>query len=86
MTALFALASAMLSGLSDFGGGLLTRRLPALTVVVVSQALAAVALGAVVLGTGAWREAGPQLWFAVAAGPVGPVAMLCLYKPSGSAR
>ncbi|MFI6144346.1 EamA family transporter [Streptomyces sp. NPDC051109] len=80
MTALFALATALLWGLADFGGGLLTRRLPALTVVVVSQVLAVVALGAVVLGTGAWREAGPQLWFAVAAGLVGPVAMLSFYK------
>ncbi|MFF4102976.1 EamA family transporter [Streptomyces sp. NPDC001903] len=80
MTALFALATALLWGLADFGGGLLTRRLPALTVVVASQVLAVVALGAVVLGTGAWREAGPQLWFAVGAGLVGPVAMLSFYK------
>ncbi|MEV0990129.1 DMT family transporter [Streptomyces sp. NPDC049949] len=80
MTALFALATALLWGLADFGGGLLTRRLPALTVVVASQVLAVIALGAVVLGTGAWREAGPQLWFAVAAGLVGPVAMLSFYK------
>ncbi|MEU8841929.1 DMT family transporter [Streptomyces roseus] len=80
MTALFALATALLWGLADFGGGLLTRRLPALTVVVASQVLATVALGAVVLGTGAWREAGPQLWFAVAAGLVGPVAMLSFYE------
>ncbi|MET9962637.1 DMT family transporter [Streptomyces sp. NPDC006326] len=80
MTALFALATAVLWGLADFGGGLLTRRIPALTVVVTSQVLAVIALGAVVLGTGAWREAGPQLWFAVAAGLVGPVAMLSFYK------
>ncbi|MEU6864004.1 EamA family transporter [Streptomyces sp. NPDC046876] len=80
MTTLFALATAVLWGLADFGGGLLTRRLPALTVVVVSQILAVVALGSVVLATGAWREAGPQLWFAVAAGLVGPVAMLSFYK------
>ncbi|WP_405761587.1 EamA family transporter [Streptomyces sp. NBC_00045] len=80
MTALFALATAVLWGLADFGGGLLTRRLPALMVVVASQVLAVIALGAVVLGTGAWREAGPQLWFAVAAGLVGPVAMLSFYK------
>ncbi|MFE5537269.1 EamA family transporter [Streptomyces sp. NPDC056492] len=80
MTALFALATALLWGLADFGGGLLTRRLPALTVVVASQVLAVVVLGAVVLGTGAWREAGPQLWFAVAAGLVGPIAMLSFYK------
>ncbi|MER5929176.1 DMT family transporter [Streptomyces sp. NPDC002054] len=80
MTALFALATAVLWGFADFGGGLLTRRLPALTVVMASQVIAVVVLGAVVLGTGAWREAGPQLWFAVAAGLVGPVAMLSFYK------
>ncbi|AZM88079.1 MULTISPECIES: DMT family transporter [Streptomyces] len=80
MTALFALATAVLWGLADFGGGLLTRRIPALTVLVVSQVAAVVVLGAIVLGTGAWSEAGPQLWFAVAAGLVGPAAMLAFYK------
>ncbi|BCL19047.1 DMT family transporter [Streptomyces tuirus] len=80
MTALFALATSLLWGLADFGGGLLTRRAPALTVVVVSQSIAVVVLGAVVVATGGWSEAGPQLWFAVAAGLVGPVAMLAFYK------
>ncbi|MFI6033711.1 EamA family transporter [Streptomyces sp. NPDC051315] len=80
MTALFALATSLLWGLADFGGGLLTRRTPALTVVVVSQTIAAVVLGAVVLATGGWSEAGPRLWFAVAAGVVGPVALLCFYQ------
>ncbi|OQD54096.1 hypothetical protein BM536_018510 [Streptomyces phaeoluteigriseus] len=80
MTALFALATSLLWGLADFGGGLLTRRAPALTVVVVSQSIAAVVLGGVVVATGAWSEAGPRLWFAVAAGLVGPVALLSFYK------
>ncbi|MGW4684878.1 EamA family transporter [Streptomyces sp. NPDC004244] len=80
MTSLFALATALLWGLADFGGGLLTRRLPALTVVVASQVLAVLALGSVVFATSAWQEAGPQLWFAVAAGLVGPVAMFSFYK------
>ncbi|MEU2680311.1 EamA family transporter [Streptomyces sp. NPDC007107] len=80
MTALFALATSLMWGLADFGGGLLTRRMPALTVVVASQCIAAVVLGAVVLATGGWSEAGPRLWFAVAAGAVGPVAMLSFYK------
>ncbi|WP_405696488.1 EamA family transporter [Streptomyces sp. NBC_01185] len=80
MTALFALATSLLWGLADFGGGLLTRRTPALTVVVVSQAIAAVVLGVVVIATGGWSEAGSLLWFAVAAGVVGPVAMLSFYK------
>ncbi|MFF7870251.1 EamA family transporter [Streptomyces qaidamensis] len=80
MTALFALATSLLWGLADFGGGLLTRRTPALTVVVVSQSIAVMVLGALVVATGAWSETGPQLWFAVAAGLVGPVAMLAFYK------
>ncbi|MDJ0462363.1 DMT family transporter [Streptomyces sp. H27-C3] len=80
MTALFALATSLLWGLADFGGGLLTRRTPALTVVVASQSIAVVVLGAIVVATGAWSETGPQLWFAVAAGAVGPVAMLSFYK------
>lgn len=80
MTALFALATSLLWGLADFGGGLLTRRMPALTVVVASQAIAVLVLGALVIATGGWSEAGPLLWYAVAAGAVGPVAMLCFYK------
>ncbi|MFC8675212.1 EamA family transporter [Streptomyces griseorubiginosus] len=80
MTAFFALATSLLWGLADFGGGMLTRRLPALTVVVVSQAVAAVVLGAIVVATGGWSEAGPRLWFALAAGLVGPVALICFYK------
>ena len=80
MTAFFALASSLLWGLADFGGGLLTRRIPALTVVVISQAIAAVVLGVTVVATGGWSEAGPRLWFAVAAGLVGPVGLICFYK------
>ncbi|MGW8570946.1 EamA family transporter [Streptomyces niveus] len=80
MTALFALATCLLWGLADFGGGVLTRRIPALTVVVVSQSVAVVVLGTIVVATRAWTEAGPLLWYAVAAGVVGPVAMLAFYK------
>jgi drug/metabolite transporter (DMT)-like permease len=80
VTALFALVTSVLYGLADFGGGLLTRRLPALTVVVVSQLISAVVLGVIVVTTGAWNEAGPLLWFAVAAGLVGPVALIAFYQ------
>jgi drug/metabolite transporter (DMT)-like permease len=80
VTAFFALATSLLWGLADFGGGLLTRRTPALTVVVVSQGIAAAVLGVVVVATGGWTEAGPRLWFAFAAGLVGPVALLSFYK------
>ncbi|WP_217169715.1 DMT family transporter [Streptomyces sp. AC512_CC834] len=80
MTALFALATSLLWGVADFGGGVLTRRIPALTVVVVSQSIAVVVLGTIVAASGAWSEASPLLWFAVGAGLVGPVAMLAFYK------
>ncbi|MFI1966291.1 EamA family transporter [Streptomyces pathocidini] len=80
MTAVFALATSLLWGLADFGGGLLTRRIPALTVVVTSQVIAMAVLGSVVLATGGWSEVGPQLWFAAAAGVVGPAAMLAFYR------
>ncbi|MGI5466571.1 EamA family transporter [Streptomyces sp. CA-132043] len=80
MTAVLALATSLLWGAADFGGGLLTRRMQALTVVVVSQVIAAVVLGAIVVATGAWHATSPQLWFAVAAGVVGPAAMLCFYR------
>ncbi|WP_307717920.1 DMT family transporter [Streptomyces sp. V4I23] len=80
MTALFALATSLLWGLADFGGGLLTRRMPALTVVVASQSIAVVVLGVIVVATGGFAEAGPRLWYAAAAGVVGPVAMLSFYK------
>ena len=74
------LATSLLWGFADFGGGLLTRRFPALTVVVVSQAAAAAVLGVVVAAENGWHEAGPRLWFAVAAGVVGPAAMLFFYR------
>lgn len=48
--------------------------------VVVSQSIAAAVLGAIVVVTGGWSAAGPQLWFAFAAGLVGPVALLSFYK------
>lgn len=52
MTVVFALATSLLWGSADFGGGLLARRFPALAVVVISQTTAAVVLGAAVLATG----------------------------------
>ena len=80
MSVVFALVSSLLFGSADFGGGMLTRRLPAMTVLVVSQTVAAVVLGVVVAATGGWAEAGPRLWFAVAAGVVGSVALLSFYR------
>jgi drug/metabolite transporter (DMT)-like permease len=80
MTALFALLTSLMWGLADFGGGLLTRRLPGLAVIVASQTGAALLLVIGVFATGGWGDGGPWLWFAVGAGVVGPVAMLAFYR------
>ncbi|MEU7093390.1 EamA family transporter [Kitasatospora aureofaciens] len=80
MTVLLALSASLLTGLGDFGGGVLTRRLPALAVVVVSQAAATVVLLLAALATGGWADASPALWYAVAAGVIGPFAMLAFYR------
>ncbi|GAA5018140.1 EamA family transporter [Kitasatospora paranensis] len=77
---LLALSASLLWGMADFGGGSLTRRLPAQTVVVVSQGSAAAVLLAAVLATGAVRDASPALWYAVAAGIIGPFAILAFYR------
>ncbi|WP_190212453.1 EamA family transporter [Kitasatospora indigofera] len=80
MSALLALSASLLWGLADFGGGALTRRLPALAVVVASQLAATVVLVVAALATGALADAGPMLWYAVAAGVIGPFAMLAFYR------
>ncbi|WP_457033264.1 EamA family transporter, partial [Kitasatospora sp. P5_F3] len=80
MTAVLALAASLLWGLADFGGGSLTRRLPALTVVVTSQLAAAVVLVLAVVATGGLADLSPALWYAVAAGVVGPFAMFAFYR------
>ncbi|WP_436772599.1 EamA family transporter [Yinghuangia sp. YIM S09857] len=80
MTVTLALVTSVLWGFADFGAGLLARRMPTARVVVLSQTAACAVLGVVVLATGAVSEAGPRLWFAVAAGFVGPLALLCFYE------
>lgn len=80
MTVTLALLTCLLFGLSDFAGGLLSRRIPTLTVVVASYALATTALGVLVLATGAWSEVSGRLWLAVIAGVIGPLAMFGFYR------
>jgi drug/metabolite transporter (DMT)-like permease len=77
--ALLALTASLLWGTADFTGGTLTRRLPAATVVLGSQAVALTALVplALLLDAGdAGRVVGP----AVLAGVVGPAALAAFYR------
>lgn len=80
VSAAFALLASLLWGVADYGGGAITRRVPALTVVVLSQSAAAAVLAVAVTATGGWPGASPALWYAVAAGVVGPFALLAFYR------
>jgi drug/metabolite transporter (DMT)-like permease len=79
VTPLLALLASGLWGAADFAGGLVSRRLAALVVVVVSQAIALLGLAVVVVATGPgpW---GSYLFNGVACGLVGSVALLAFYR------
>lgn len=79
MAVLLALLSSVLWGSADFGGGLLTRRLPAYAVVGISQAFGLLASTVVVLATGG--IGGPHGWarWAILAGVSGASALVCFY-------
>lgn len=79
MPALLALLSSLLWGSADFGGGLATRRLPAVAVVGWSQGAAFLALGGAALATSAWTDPAPWLGWAVLSGAVGALALVCFY-------
>lgn len=78
MSALLALLSSLLWGTADFVGGTVTRRLPGVVVVTVSQAVALLCLLplAALLGGDLGLVAVPSL----AAGLVGPLALLAFYR------
>jgi drug/metabolite transporter (DMT)-like permease len=76
--ALLALLSSLLWGTADFLGGTLTRRLPAVVVVLASQAVALACLVPLVLLAGG--DLRPVLAAGAAAGVVGPLALLAFYR------
>jgi drug/metabolite transporter (DMT)-like permease len=79
---LLALFSSLLWGTGDFVGGTLSRRLPAVAVVGVSQALSLVVFLAVAIGTGLLATGMPGLaWaWAAAAGLAGLVGLVAFYQ------
>ncbi|MDP9396942.1 MAG: DMT family transporter [Actinomycetota bacterium] len=83
MSALLALTSSGLWGTADFYGGLLSRRLRTLAVIVVSQAFALLGIAVVVL-VGAVAAGAPPvgsyLWYGVGCGLIGPVALAAFYR------
>jgi drug/metabolite transporter (DMT)-like permease len=76
---LLGAGSGLLWGTADFFGGLQSRRLSALAVVVWSQLAGAVLLLAAALASGEHPDAHGLLWGA-AAGAIGGLALLCFYR------
>ena len=83
MNALLALAASALWGTSDFGGGLMSRRLDPSAVVLVSQALALA--GLLVLLPFLAVPAGPYLLTGAAAGVVGTLSLAAFYRAMATA-
>jgi drug/metabolite transporter (DMT)-like permease len=76
---LLGAGSGLLWGTADFFGGLQSRRLPALTVLVWSQIVGGTVLLAAALLTGEHPDGRSVLW-GIAAGLVGGFALLCFYR------
>ena len=84
MTALLALCASAVWGASDFLGGILAKRMPALAVVFVSQGATVAVL--VVLALAGVAPVDPQAWWgwAAAAGAVGAFALAAFYRALAS--
>jgi drug/metabolite transporter (DMT)-like permease len=75
-----ALGSSLLYGVSDFLGGLKSRSLPLLWVLLISEVSALVVLTLVVLGSGEGPPSGSYLGYAVLAGFAEAVGVAALYR------
>ena len=83
MNALLALAASVLWGWSDFGGGLISRRLHASAAVLISQAFALAGLVALLPFLAV--PGGTYLITATAAGVVGTLSLVCFYQAMADA-
>jgi drug/metabolite transporter (DMT)-like permease len=79
MGIVLALVSSFLWGIADFAGGTVSRRLPVLVVVPVSQASGLVAVLCVASVAGSWSDPAGYLPWAVAAGIIGAAGLLAFY-------
>ncbi len=79
MAVAFALLSSLLWGTADFFGGVYTRRMQAVVVVLVSQAFAWVVIVPTAYLAGAFNDPSGYFWWGVTAGIVGPTALVAFY-------
>src|SRR5919107_156164 len=84
MAVLFALLAAAVYGVSDFIGGLASRRSPAITVLLVSYPIGAVLMAALLPVYGGPISAGTLAW-SVAGGAAGLIGVALLYSALGQA-
>jgi drug/metabolite transporter (DMT)-like permease len=75
-----ALAAGLLWGSADYGGGLLSRRMRATTVVFLSQAVALAGMAVIILAGGLSLPMGRYLLLGVCAGVLGTAALLAFYR------
>lgn len=79
MAVALALLSSVLWGTADFFGGVFTRRMPAVVVVLVSQAIALALIVPTAWLLGAFDDPSGYFWWGVGAGVVGPIALVSFY-------
>jgi drug/metabolite transporter (DMT)-like permease len=79
MAVALALLSSLLWGTADFFGGLFTKRMAAVVVVLVSQAIALALILPTVWLLGSFDDPSGYFWWGVGAGIVGPVGLVSFY-------
>ncbi len=79
MAVALALLSSLLWGTADFFGGIFTKRMPAVVVVLISQAIALALIVPTVWLLGSFDDPSGYFWWGVGAGIVGPVGLVAFY-------
>lgn len=84
MAVLLALLSSAMWGSSDFLGGVISRRLPALVVVAWAEAIGLIACTVAAVVTDAWHGPVGWIWWGLAAGSAGSLGLWCYYAALAS--
>lgn len=85
MAAVLALLSSGIWGTADFLGGMATKRRPALAVYLGGQVFGFVFVLAVMVVRQAWLDPSGYLWWGVATGLIGVIAMMAFYNALATA-
>ncbi len=80
MAVALALLSSLLWGTADFFGGIFTKRMPAVVVVLISQMIALALIVPTVWLIGSFDDPSGYFWWGVGAGIVGPVGLVSFYR------